>query len=113
MNGATADPCATTMSMPRSAMTTKMGHSQYLLRIRKKAHNSLSISIPQLLELVRHRIRRRSGRFPRNPVRTRVTVALQAQWIFAGKTHQGSNGSHHAIEYNGECDRTDYLSKQK
>src|SRR2546430_12665854 len=45
MNGAMAEPCASTISTPRRAIITKIGHSQYFFRVRMNAHSSFSISI--------------------------------------------------------------------
>src|SRR6516164_3750360 len=41
MNGATAEPWASTISTPNTAMMTTIGHSQYFLRVRRNAHSSL------------------------------------------------------------------------
>src|SRR6516162_5609544 len=41
MNGATAEPCASTISTPNTPMMTTIGHSQYFLRVRRNAHSSL------------------------------------------------------------------------
>ena len=43
MNGATAEPCASTINTPNKAIITKIGHSQYFLRMRMNAQSSLSI----------------------------------------------------------------------
>src|SRR5713226_292633 len=41
MNGATAEPCASTIRPPRITITSRIGMSQYFLRVRMYAHNSL------------------------------------------------------------------------
>lgn len=41
MNGATALPCASTISTPSSAIINMMGINQNFLRARKNAHRSL------------------------------------------------------------------------
>jgi len=45
MNGATAEPWASTIRTPSSAIVRKIGYNQYFLRTRMNAQSSLSISI--------------------------------------------------------------------
>ena len=45
MNGATAEPWASTISSPNSAIMMKIGQSQNFLRTRKNAQSSLSIDM--------------------------------------------------------------------
>src|SRR2546427_3784440 len=113
MNGATAEPCASTISTPRRAIITKIGHNQYFFRVRMNAHSSLSISIAIFLKLVGHGIRWRPGRLARYPVRVRAGIELQAQRILPGEPSQHTDRSDDAIKQNAQCNRTHDLPQQK
>jgi hypothetical protein len=41
MNGATAEPWASTISTPNKAIMKNIGHSQYFFRARKNAQSSM------------------------------------------------------------------------
>src|SRR5579883_1617646 len=96
MNGATALPCASTSSAPTINITNKMGSSQYFLRVRRKAPNSLrNESIGSLrLELIHHRIGRRSGRLALDPVALGSSIGNAPQRVFAESAEQQSNRRH-------------------
>jgi len=51
MNGATADPCASTISVPRSKSTMMIGANQNFLRSFINAHKSFSNSIIRTVSL--------------------------------------------------------------
>src|SRR5215470_2239989 len=99
MNGATAEPCASTIRTPNRAMTMTIGHSQNFLRVRRNAHSSLinDIGVSQTSELVPHGIRRRAGWFAYYPVRSRVVVELEPQRILSGESHDQRHGREHTV----------------
>src|SRR5262245_33978403 len=114
MKGATAEPCASTISTPSSAIMTKIGHSQYFLRTRMKAQSSLIISITAVfLELVRHRSGRRPRRLARQPVRGAAALEPAAHRVLAGKTHERAERRNDPVEQDAERDRAHHAAEKK
>src|SRR5215469_4825101 len=114
MKGATAEPCARTISTPNTPMMTTIGHSQYFLRVRKNAHNSMmnDIAPSQTSELVGHRIRSRTRWFSQDPVGVRRGVELEAQRVFPGKPNHYSHWSKDSIEQDAQGNRAYHLTEQ-
>src|ERR1700741_2270626 len=80
MNGATAEPCDSTISAPSRAIAISVGASQNFLRTLRKAQNSFRNDIMSrgLLELAGHRRVRLARRHAMHPVAggRRVETAL-------------------------------------
>src|SRR6185295_11625619 len=112
MNGATAEPCASTIRIPSSSIIAKIGHSQYFFRTRMNAHNSLSISIAFFLELVGHRIGSRAGGLAHDPVRLCREIPLQAQWILAQDPQQRADRGKNPVKKYAQRERADQLAQQ-
>src|SRR5690242_14139765 len=104
MNGAIAEPLASTRSPPSSSITITIGASQYFLRTRMKRHNS-AIRLMGGLELVLERFGRRSRRRALDPVCPGRFVEAQAQRVLAERTHEQPHRGDHAEEHDAEHDR--------
>src|SRR6266705_648157 len=87
MNGATAEPWASTISTPNRPVMTNIGNSQYFFRARRNAQSSLIIDMMAALKLVGERIGRRAGRLARHPVALGARIEPRAQRVPAGEPH--------------------------
>src|SRR6266705_5871286 len=96
MNGATAEPWASTISTPNRPVMTNIGNSQYFFRARRNAQSSLIIDMMAALKLVGERIGRRAGRLARRPVALGARIEPCAQRVPAGEPHDA--GLARAIE---------------
>src|SRR5690348_4935637 len=113
MNGATADPLASTMREPNTASIRSRGRSQYFFRTRMNVHNSATKSIIiQSSELARHRVRRWAWRITLNPVGKGVALEPQPQGIPPEHAAHDAHGGHGGIEHEAHDHRTHARMKE-
>src|SRR6266568_776347 len=105
MNGATAEPWASTISTPNRPVMTNIGNSQYFFRARRNAQSSLIIDMMAALKLVGERIGRRAGRLARHPVALGARIEPCAQRVPAGEPHDQAERRKYAIEQDSHRDR--------
>src|SRR5207248_2885108 len=112
MNGAIALPCVSTISAPNSAMTSRIGSNQNFFRVMTKAASSLA-KLSMTLELPPHRLGRRAGRPPLDPIALGVRVELQRQGMPSEHSHQESDGRDARVEDDAQSDRVDHPVQQQ
>src|SRR5215211_4808264 len=96
MNGAIAEPWASTSNPPRAHITTSTGISQYFFRARIKSQSSLTKSIIYGSILLGHGSDRRIAP---NPVACRTLINTKAQRIFPSQPQDYAGRQHHAEEH--------------
>src|SRR6267143_3422233 len=97
MNGAIALPCVSTINAPNSAMTNRIGSNQNFFRVMTKAASSLA-KLSMTLELPPHRLGRRAGRPPLDPVTLCSRIELQRQGMPPKHSHHESDGRDTRVE---------------
>src|SRR6516164_3684157 len=104
MNGAIAEPSASTSRPPSPHMMTITGVSQNFLRTRRNFHSSLAKSIINSSELVRHRGLPFAWRGSIEPVARFRRLETKPQRIPTGTPHHdrdwGEHGEKHDTHYN-------------
>src|SRR5437667_12494810 len=106
MNGAIALPCVSTISASNSAMTSRIGSNQNFFRVMTKAASSLA-KLSMTLELPPHRLGRRAGRPPLDPIALCVRVELQRQGMPSEHADQEPEGGHARGEDQAQDERVD------
>src|SRR5580693_1685214 len=112
MKGATALLCANTNSTPNNSIITRMGSSQYFLRVLRNAQNSFrNGNIVSFLKLISHGLGSRPRRLPRNPVRP--GARSQAQRVFFQDPEQKTDGRDHQEENHSGHHRAHHAAEQQ
>src|SRR6185369_6062136 len=112
MNGAIADPLASTSKPPTISITSMTGTSQYFLRARMNAHSSLIRRTGVFLKLVFHAVGSGSGRRALDPVTLRLRIQLETQEVFAEEPHHQACRHDRQIEHERQCNRADDMVQQ-
>src|SRR5688572_18279952 len=112
MNGATAEPCASTSRPPSTTLMTMIGSSQYLRRAPRNFHICTTRSIACLLEHVPVAVVRRARRIAFDPVARRGGVPLAAHRVAAEQAHHHPEGGEHAEENHPQHDGADDAAHQ-
>src|SRR6266545_4297880 len=115
MNGATAEPLASTIKPPSTTMTSKIGINQYFLRIRIYAHSSIRndmaapagsvnewVAPSWFSELVVETFRLRTGRISVDPVASVCLTGSQSQVVLGEPPHERAHRRYHRVEQERE-----------
>src|SRR5688500_10470024 len=95
MNGATAEPCVSTINPPNSSRTTMIGASQYFFRVRMKSMISSKNAICCSLELLLHGLGgRQRGGLTLDPVAQQVRPPAQRPQIATAQPHDQARRRH-------------------
>src|SRR3954452_25496630 len=113
MNGAIAEPCVSTIRLPKIIIMMRVGISQYFLRTRRNIQNSCRSDNMRTSELLFHRLGRRPRRLAGNPVAFCRRMTPQAQWVLASRAHEQADECHGDVEENHQYDWADDLGKQQ
>src|SRR3954452_6280583 len=135
MNGAIAEPLVRTTSPPNTTIMIRIGISQNFFRTRMKRHSSvrksISFSQPSLFErdplpkrapacsgsrfseLVFHRLGRRTGRLPYDPVAFGVRLPFEPQQILAHRARDETGRQYRAVKQQRHHDGVDHAMKQQ
>src|ERR1700746_2299664 len=99
MNGASAEPSASTSKPPSPHTITITGVSQIFLRTRRNFHRSLTRSIIKSSEFFGHRGLLPAGRRSGEPIARPVRLETKPQGILASGTQNHSDRSKHTEKH--------------
>src|SRR5690349_16115110 len=98
MNGATALPCVSTMSAPKTASMMRTGSSQYFFRTLRKSHSSRRMEIMGSSELLPHRARGRARWPALDPVGGRGAVDSEPEGVLSQPPQHEGHRRQGAVE---------------
>src|ERR1700746_108165 len=104
MNGASAEPSASTSKPPSPHTITITGVSQIFLRTRRNFHRSLTRSIIKSSELFGHRGLLLAGRRSGEPIARPVRLETKTQRILPGGSHNDSDRSQNSEKHDTHDD---------
>src|SRR5438034_8132978 len=111
MNGAMAEPSASTSSPPSPHMITITGISQNFLRMRRNRHSSTAKSSINSSELVRHRRLMSAHRGSGKPIARLLRLQTKPQRIPTNPPHDDPDRGQHAEKYNAHYNWIDDSEK--
>src|SRR5690348_5326839 len=105
MNGAIAEPLASTISPPSTTIISSTGISQNFLRTRRNAQISRKNDMFLFSELIVEAARRRARRVARHPVARSVGVEWCTHRRLPERAHDHSDRRNHQEKEDRHCDR--------